>query len=69
MRRSFIGDRTGYVSVVNLLGPRSAAQRPVEKFWNAAFTITQFRLEFVASDAVRTPVVLGRTFLTFCAPE
>ena len=80
VKRVAIGTAEGFFAAINLLGPRSEAQRPADKFWHATFTIVQLRYEFVAggarvdartcdatSGSRDTPLALGRTFMTFCA--
>ena len=68
IKRQTEGARTGYFGAINLLGPRLSAQRPFEKYWNEHFTFVQLRYEFL-DGASGQPLIIGRTFITFCAPS
>jgi hypothetical protein len=71
VKRLVIGNDIGYFGAINLLGPRSATQRPVTKQWTNLFTLVQLNFAFLTDltpgQASRTyqPITLGRTFLTF----
>ena len=64
VKRQYEGDREGFFGVVNLLGPRSTTQRPLDMLWNSYFTYTQLRFAFVDSLSL-APITLARTYLTF----
>ena len=64
VKRRSQGAISGHFGVINLLGPRSAAQRPFDKFWNAHFTYVQLRYRFV-NGATSAPLTIFRTYLTF----
>ena len=64
IKREYTDNNEGFFGVINLLGPRTAAQRPLNMYWDAALTFVQLRYEFLT--AAGAPLTLGRTFLTFC---
>ena len=70
VKRQGIGDETGFFGAINLLGPRSALQRPYDKFWTDQFTMVQLKFSFVTSaGASLSPLTIGRTFITFCTRQ
>ena len=50
VKRATQGDVTGSLVAVNLLGPRSTAQRPLTQFWSSHFTCIAPRVEPGAGD-------------------
>ena len=75
VKRQQEGDSTGYFGAINLLGPRSPTQRPLDKLWYSTFTGAQFRFDFLrepqpgsyAASGVNglSPLTLQRLFFTF----
>ena len=51
VKRQEEGTRVGFFGAVNLLGPRTVDQRPLDRFWNDQFTIVQLRYTFMTEEA------------------
>ena len=70
VKRQGIGDETGFFGAINLLGPRDSRQRPFTSFWSDQFTMVQLKFDFVSGPRNElSPLTIGRTFITFCAPS
>jgi hypothetical protein len=55
-------ESSGYFAVINLLAPREASSG---SYWHETLTFVQLRYSFVGSSS-GLPILLDRTFLTFC---
>ena len=75
VKRQQEGDRVGFFGAVNLLAPRSPTQRPLDRFWHAAYTIVQLRFDFLTEVSFGSytssglgglsPLQLDRTYVSF----